>query len=61
MARNLNPRTPGDSKIDSDEEIWNTIRYLDPDGQLRRGDIVAVVVLVLLFLSIGLITYLLHH
>jgi hypothetical protein len=42
-----------DMKIDSDEEIWNTIRYLDPDGELRRSDIVAVVILILLFVSMG--------
>lgn len=48
-------------KIDSDEEIWNTIRYLDPDGELRRSDIVAVVILILLFVLIGVIIFLLNH
>jgi hypothetical protein len=50
-----------DMKIDSDEEIWNTIRYLDPDGELRRSDIVAVVILILLFVSMGVIIFLFNH
>jgi hypothetical protein len=36
MARNAKQKRTSDSEIDSDEEIWKTIRHLDPDRGLRN-------------------------
>ena len=48
-------------EIDSDEEIWNTIRYLDPDRELRKSDIVLGMIWTLVSVSLGLFIFLLHH
>lgn len=61
MARNVKQQRSNDAEIDPEEEIWNTIRYLDPDGELRRSDAVVFVIWILLFISIGVIIFLLNH
>ena len=61
MARIAKQKTPSDSEIDSDEEIWKTILYLDPDRELRRGDILFGVTWVFLFLLLCVIIFLFHH
>jgi hypothetical protein len=38
MARTFESKITSDRGTDTDEEIWKTIRYLDPDGELREGD-----------------------
>ena len=40
MERSAKQKRTSDSEIDSDEEIWKTIRHLDPDRGLRTSDIV---------------------
>ena len=50
-----------DSAIDSDEEVWKTIRYLDPDGELRKSDIVLGVIWTLVFVLLGVFIFLLNH
>ena len=40
MERSAKQKRTIDSEIDSDEEIWKTIRHLDPDRGLRTSDIV---------------------
>ena len=61
MAGNFKPRMTSDSAIDSDEEVWKTIRYLDPDGELRKGDIVLGVIWTLVFVLLGVFIFLLNH
>ena len=50
-----------DSGTDTDEEIWKAIRYLDPDGGLRKGDIVLGVIWTLVFVLLGLFIFLIHR
>jgi hypothetical protein len=40
MARNAKQKRTSASEVDLDEEIWKTIRHLDPDRGLRKSDIV---------------------
>ena len=61
MAGNFKPRMTSDSAINSDEEIWKAIRYLDPDGELRKGDIVLGVIWTLVFALLGVFIFLLNH
>ena len=39
MERSAKQKRTSDSEVDSDEEIWKTIRHLDPDRGLRTSDI----------------------
>jgi hypothetical protein len=61
MARNFKEKRVNDNQIDSEEEIWRTIDYLDPDGALGRTDIVVIVIGILLVVLIGVITFWLHQ
>jgi hypothetical protein len=60
MARNVMQNRASDTEIDSDEEIWNSIGYLDPDRELRKSDIVLGGIWVLVFISLCLFIFLLH-
>jgi hypothetical protein len=48
-----------DEETVSDQEIWSTIRYLDPDTKTKASDIVAIVTLTVIF-SICLACVVLH-
>ena len=61
MEQNFNRNRASDTEIDSDEEIWNTIRYLDPDRELRKSDIVLGIIWTLVFVFLGVFIFLLHH
>jgi len=61
MAGNFKPETTRDSEIDPDEEIWRTIRYLDPDQQRRKGDVVFGIIWIVTFVLLGVIIFLLHY
>ena len=61
MARTFESKITSDSGTDTDEEIWKTIRYLDPDGGLRKGDIVLGVIWTLVFVLLGLFIFLIHR
>jgi len=61
MARNFKQDRTGGTKIVSDQEIWNTIRYLDPDGEHWGSASVAAVILVLPFVLIGVTIFLRNH
>ena len=43
------------------KKLWKTIRYLDPDGGLRKGDIVLGVIWTLVFALLGVFIFLLNH
>ena len=63
-GRSTNPERrarASEAEIDSEEEIWNTIRYLDPDRELRKSDIVLRVVWTLLLVLLGVFIFLLNH
>jgi hypothetical protein len=60
MARNTKQKRTSDSEIDSDEEIWKTIRHLDPDRGLRKSDIVLGATWVLCVILLCVL-FLLHH
>jgi hypothetical protein len=61
MARNFNQNRASDPEIDLENEIWNTIRYLDPDRELTMSNIVVGVIWILLFVFLGMFIFLLHH
>ena len=61
MARPFESRMTSDSGTDTNEEIWKTIRYLDPDGGLRKRDIVLGVIWTLVFVLLGLFIFLIHR
>jgi hypothetical protein len=61
MARTFESKMTSDSGTDTDEEIWKTIRYLDPGGGLRKGDIVLGVIWTLVFVLLGLFIFLIHR
>lgn len=61
MARTFESKMTSDSGTDTNEEIWKTIRYLDPDGGLRKGDIVLGVIWTLVFVLLGLFIFLIHR
>jgi hypothetical protein len=61
MQRNFQHNKTVDSPVPSDEEVWNAIRDLDPDSELRRSDIVAIVVSTLLLALIAVVTFWLNH
>ena len=61
VASNFKQNRASDSEIDSVEEIWNSIRYLDPDRQVANGDIVLGVIWTLAFVLFGVFIFLLHH
>ena len=61
MEQNFNRNRASDTEIDSDEEIGNTIRYLDPDRELRKSDIVLGIIWTLVFVFLGVFIFLLHH
>ena len=61
MARKFKQHSSSDTEIDSEEEIWSTILYLDPDREPRTSDVVVFVIWTLLFISIGVIIFLLNH
>lgn len=60
MARTFESKMTCDSGT-NDEEIWKTIRYLDPDGGLTKGDIVLGVIWTLVFVLLGLFIFLIHR
>lgn len=60
MAQNFKQNRASDTDIDS-EEIWNTIRYLDPDRELRKGNVVLGIIWTLVFVFLGMFIFLLHH
>ena len=61
MARIVKQKRSSDSAIHSDEEIWKTILYLDPDRELRRSDILFGVTWVFFFLLLCVMIFLFHH
>jgi len=61
MARNAKQKRTSDSEIDSDEEIWMTIRHLDPDRGLRTIDIALGATWVLCVILLCVLIFLLCH
>jgi hypothetical protein len=61
VARNVKQNRANDSEIGSDEEIWKSIRYLDPDIELKRSDVVFGAAWILLFLLLCLFIFLFSH
>ena len=59
--RNAKQKRTSDSEIDSDEEIWMTIRHLDPDRGLRKSDIVLGAKWILCVILLCVLIFLLHH
>jgi hypothetical protein len=54
VARNCKQDRASDIEVDSEEQIWNTIRYLDPDSELRKSDIVLSAIWTPVFVFLGL-------
>jgi hypothetical protein len=61
MTRNVKQRSASDTEADSAAEIWRIIRYLDPDRELRRSDIVFGAIWVLSLISLCVLIFLLQH
>jgi hypothetical protein len=65
MERSAKQKRTSDSEIDSDEEIWKTIRHLDPDRGLKKSDIKSDIVLgatwILCVILLCVFIFLLHH
>jgi hypothetical protein len=61
MEQSAKQKRTSDSEIDSDEEIWKTIRHLDPDRGLRTSDIVLGATWVLCVILLCVFIFLLHH
>jgi len=57
MRRNSLARKTIDEESLHSEELWNTIRYLDPDSDGKRGNLLAVLAVLLealLICTVGL-------
>jgi len=61
MAQNFRQNRVSNTEINTEQEIWNTIRYLDPDGELRKSDILLGVIWTLVFALLGVFIFLLNH
>jgi hypothetical protein len=61
MAGNSRPETNREGEVDSDEEVLESIRYLDPDRELRKSDVLLGVTWILLVVLLGVFIFLLHH
>ena len=60
MAPNGSQCKPKDSQTDSEQEICSTIRYLDPDRDLKKGDLLLGIAWVLVLLLVFVFIYVLH-
>lgn len=57
MSRHNLQKRAIDEEIISSEEVWETIRYLDPDLRRKKGDLIGIIALlwaVALLFVIGL-------
>jgi len=61
MTRIVKRTTVDDDQNDRDHEIWSAIRYLDPDIERRKSDVIAGVAWIVILLLIVLLIYLLPH
>jgi hypothetical protein len=61
MQRSAKQKRTSDSEIDSDEEIWKTIRHLDPDTGLSKSDIALGATWVLCVALLCALIFMLHH
>lgn len=61
MVRNLGQHKVNDDYVDSDQEMWWAIRYLDPDLEPKVGDTALGIIWVAIFLLLCVGIYLLHH
>jgi hypothetical protein len=61
MAPNFKQNRASDTEIDSEQEVWNIIRYLDPDRELRKSSIALGVIWTLVFVFLGAFVFLLHY
>jgi hypothetical protein len=50
-----------ETQIDSEQEIWSAIRYLDPDRDLKKRDFSWGIIWILVLLLVCVFIYLLHH
>ena len=60
MERSAKQKRTSDSEV-ADEEIWKTIRHLDPDRGLRTSDIALGATWVLCVILLCVLIFLLHH
>jgi hypothetical protein len=49
-----------DEELFNSEDVWNTIRYLDPDSDHKRSDLPAVIAVLLVALLITAVSLCLH-
>ena len=60
MARNTEQKKASDQETISDQEIWSSIRYLDPDAKKDTSDIAVFITLIDLFCIVCIVCVLLH-
>ena len=60
MERSAKQKGTSDSEIDSDEEIWKSIRHLDPDRGLSKSDIALGATWVLCVVLLCALIFMLH-
>jgi hypothetical protein len=61
MAGNFRSETNREGEIVSDEEVLESICYLDPDRELRRSDVVLGISWILLVVLLAVFIFILHH
>jgi hypothetical protein len=60
MHRNNPPRKTSEEQGTDNEEVWWKIRYLDPDFDHRKGDLIGILALLSIIVLICVIGLALH-
>jgi hypothetical protein len=60
MQKNNAPRKTSEEQWSDSEEVWWIIRYLDPDFDHRRGDLLGILALLSIIVLICVIGLALH-
>ena len=60
VEKNIEQNKQNDEETISDQEIWSTIRYLDPDTKIKASNIAVTSTLLAIFSLVCIVCVLLH-